>query len=66
MKNAVVDQMVKRLAVTPKLILTVKHWLRQSQLEPYDRLLVWVICSWWFFGAFRIRGALGRSIELVL
>ena len=44
---------LKRLAMSPRLLILAKHRLKASNLSIHDKLLVWTIFTWLFFGSFR-------------
>ena len=57
---------MRRLAVTPRLLLTIKHRLRQSQLKAHDRLMLWTVCTWAFFGSFRVGELLADQVNSIM
>lgn len=57
------EQLTKRIAMTPKLMLTLKHRLKQSTLSVHDKLLYWCVATWAFAGSFRCGELLSSSVN---
>ena len=43
----------KRIAMTPRLMLLLKHRLKETVMTKYDKLLYWCVACWAFSGSFR-------------
>ena len=44
---------LKRLAMSPRLLILSKHRLKATNLPTHDKLMIWTIFTWLFFGSFR-------------
>ena len=44
----------RRVAITPKLLLTLKHRIKRSSLSTYNKLLLWSISTIMFWGSLRV------------
>ena len=44
---------LKRLAMSPRLLILAKHRLKASNMTVHDKLMIWTIFTWLFFGSFR-------------
>ena len=51
----------KRVAVTPRILLTLKHRIKQSGLSQYNKLMLWAISTMMFFGCLRVGEVLSPS-----
>ena len=52
LKNSV-EGGLKRLAMSPRLLILAKHRLKASTMTVHDKLMIWTIFTWLFFGSFR-------------
>lgn len=53
----------KRLAMTPKLMLLLKHRIKNSDLDKYTKLMIWCIATWAWSGSFRCGELLADNVR---